>query len=152
MAPRAKRRSRRLPTRDKMVVGVEEIQEVFRALPDALQRTAVKTALEESAEVVLAAMQRNVPRGETGVLEASLQIFPVRRAKTQSSIRVGAGKEGLYGRFLEYGHPGTCRARPWLRPALDSSFQGTVARFSAEFGESVERESDRLAGAADGGL
>ena len=118
MAPRAKRRSRRLPTRDQMVVGVEEIQEVFRALPDALQRTAVKTALEESAEVVLAALQRNVPRGATGVLEASLQIFPVRRAKTQSSIRVGTSTEGLYGRLLEYGfHPGAACRAPAVAPS-----------------------------------
>ena len=151
MALRAKRRPRRLPTRDRMVVGVEEIQAVFRALPDAVQRTAVKSALEESAEVLLAAVQRTVPRGETGVLEASLRIFPVRKAKTKSSIRVGAGKEGWYGALLEYGTR-HMPARPWIRPALDSAFGGVVTTFREEFGESVERESDKLRSACDGGL
>ena len=92
-------------------------------------------------------MQRTVPRGETGVLADSLQIFPVRKAQTRSSIRVGAGKEGWYGAFLEYG----IHARRHVRRARGSgprstrSFGATVETFREEFGASVERATDTLA-------
>ena len=151
--PRAKRRPRRLPTRDRMVVGVEEIQEVFRALPDAVQRTAVKTALEESAEVRArgdaahrAARRDRRARGEPPDLpgaEGEDQVVHPRR-RGQGRVLRGASWSTA---------PSHMPARPWLRPALDSVVPRASSRRSARSSArawSASRTSSRSA--ADGGL
>jgi hypothetical protein len=140
---------RRLVKAGETVVGVPELRALFKAMPDQMQRELMADCVAAASATVLAEEQRTVPVGATRTLYNSLQIFPVRKTKNYTRQSVGAGKEGWYGRFLEYGftaRDGTdVPARPWLRPALASAFPPAVGAFRREFRSAFDPLVEELA-------
>lgn len=94
--------------------------------------TAAMDRLEKAAEVIAEDARRRVPVGERvtgkgkwsnregGALKKSIRVVRLRDSKARN-IRVYAGnKEAYYSRWVEYG-TSKMKARPFLRPALNSS-------------------------------
>jgi HK97 gp10 family phage protein len=125
------------------VLGVKELAKVFKDLPVKLQRTALKSALEASGQVMLAAQQRYVPV-RTGALKASLHVWPVNSTKKYSRVSVGTHPEVFYAPWVEYG-TANAPAQPFMRPALDAAFSPTTRRFTETFGDGLDEAVDALA-------
>jgi Bacteriophage HK97-gp10, putative tail-component len=161
-APRRRMRqgttARGLTAAGTTVVGVEQVESVFKALPDELQAELIGDCVSAAAQHMLREQQANVPVGATRTLYDSLRVFRVRQTKNYTRVFVGADKRGYYGRFLEYGYLSRggahVPARPWMRPALDTGFQPSVGAFRGTFTKGLGPVAHRLAqeeGALDHG-
>lgn len=156
MAARYRRQRAMRVTVDTDVIGVEQTIEALRSLPAAMQRRVIRDALRAGSRELLREEATTVPVGlgtatqPGGTLFRSLRVFPYRIGKRQMRVFVGAGPEGFYGRFLEYGTR-NMPAKPWLRPALHAAFSPVLEAARSEIGEGIDktvREVARDAGSA----
>ena len=142
----AARRRRRAPRAviDTDVIGVEETIAALRALPVEMQKSVVRHAVRAGASVLLREEALLVPIGAGtpqrpgGTLLRSLTVFPLRQGKRRTVVFVGAGPEGFYGRFLEFGTR-FMPARPWLRPALHAAFAPVLQAAQSEISEGIDK-------------
>lgn len=140
-------RSRRRVTPKSVVTvdveGLDEAIEAIKKLPAALQKKLVAAGLTAAGAALLEEEARFVPI-RSGALLRSLQVYAVRKGKRISRVFVGAGPEGFYGRYLEWGTQ-HMPAQPWLRPALDASFRPVVERFADTVEAGLDPVVDALA-------
>lgn len=134
------------------VKGLAELQAAMDQLPAQIERNIMRAALRAGAKVLLAEAQGTAAfADDTGALRGSLRITTsVRRGTVTAAVKAGPTKRDKrpwYARLVEYGtkahiirakpggllaigvskvhHPGA-KARPFLRPALDTKAQAAV--------------------------
>ena len=156
MPPKYRRQRAMRAVVDADVIGAAETIEALRALPAALMRRTIRDALRAGTRILLQEEATTVPIGAGtesrpgGTLFRSLRVFPYRVGKKQMRVFVGAGPEGFYGRFLEYGTR-FMPAKPWLRPALHAAFSPVLQAARTEIDSGLDktvREVARDAGSA----
>ncbi|MES2787674.1 MAG: HK97-gp10 family putative phage morphogenesis protein [Pseudomonadota bacterium] len=137
-------------TEDRNITGGRELDAFMQTLSAKVEKNIMRSALAAGARVIRTAAQQNVPE-ELGELKRSIRVT-TKAVKGTVSASVKAGsKKAFYWRFVEFGtaphvinpkngnalvfgggiarslmHPGA-RAKPFLRPALDSAADAALA-------------------------
>lgn len=151
---------------EKHVKGLVELQKLLDTVAPKVERNILRGALRAGmTEAVKPAAQSNI-RSASGQLAAGLKVGTRARGGTVTANLKATGPHGFVAKFLEYGtraheikprrakslfvaglfgmvaqHPGA-RARPFMRPALDSQAQAAVI----VTGEYVKRRLARKEG------
>ncbi|HHV82758.1 MAG TPA: HK97 gp10 family phage protein [Tepidanaerobacter syntrophicus] len=76
-------------------------------------------ALREAGEVVKEAIKQEALR-KTGTLKESIEVSGVKNKDGAKYVAVGPGKEGWYGKFLEFGTV-KMKAQPFMAPGYEKS-------------------------------
>jgi len=122
-----------------MVEGADELARALKRLPDEMRATVLGGALARGGATVLRAAQDYAPKGPTGELAQSLEIRFEKPKPDHADIKIGSfsgggkgagseprGEESYQHGFVELGTAHN-PARPYLRPALDSTKERVVA-------------------------
>jgi HK97 gp10 family phage protein len=152
-----------MSTRDEVIAGGRELDDLLRTLPVKMHRNINRAALRAGAAVYLAEVKPRIPE-DSGQLRASARITT--RAKgdeVSASVKVGnfvawyahlvefqtrphviEAKPGHAMRFgsvvtHEVHHPGT-RAQPFMRPAADAGFARAVQAVTAKIRQRLTKE------------
>ena len=134
------------------VSGDKELANKFKALPPAVARENLLTAVVAGARVIQEGIKDQV-NSKSGQLAKSIDIDPTLITKSRVAINIGPEKYmGFYGEFVELGHPivhtsiagyGTDRrgrgkvlkstrvvghvpAHPFMRPGFEQSVGGAI--------------------------
>lgn len=146
----------------KNIKGGRELQEMLNTLAPKLERNIMRGALAAGAKVILAEAKNNVPI-KSGELRNSLRVSTrARKGQITASIKSG-NKKVWYSRLVEFGtaahtisakngslsfggffaksvdHPGA-RAKPYLRPALDSKSNDAIKEVGAYIGKRLTKQ------------
>lgn len=146
------------------IVGHKELARALDKLPKEIANAAERTALREGAKPIAAAAKSNAGRSkETGLLQESIGVT-VKKVRGRLSARVGArtgfGREvsrggygprartvysdpSKYAHLVEYGTSKTA-ARPFMRPAIDSSAGEVVNNMAKGYAKGLDRAVRKL--------
>lgn len=144
------------------VKGLKELDDFLKSLPEQIQRKALVQATAAGARVLRDAAKGRIPiradppgpikvgRRSTrarlpGYLRAALGVWRIKKGST-STVTYGIGARGyaFYGKFLEFGTK-YIRARPFLRPALDSAHLWAIEAVASVLRRKIEREIAKTA-------
>lgn len=116
--------------------GGPELEKALRDLSHALQGRIFIEAAMAAGEIVRQEASERSPR-RTGALAKSIVVEVDK--KRVPSVRVGPGKGGWYGKFVELGtevrytkkgaHRGQIEAHPFLAPALEAKRAEALRKF-----------------------
>ncbi len=87
-------------------------------------------ALREAGEVVRQAIEQEAPQ-KTGTLKKSISVSGVKGRDGGKHVEVGPGKEGFYGKFLEFGTV-KMRANPFMSRGYETSKDEALAAIERE--------------------
>lgn len=76
-------------------------------------------ALKGAGEVVKDSIVREVPV-RTGKLKKSISVSGIKREGGEPYVQVGPGKDGWYGKFVEFGTV-KMKAKPFMEPGYENS-------------------------------
>ena len=131
------------------VTGFKELGAALRALPTSVSQPIVINALKEAAEPMRVRMGQLAPR-EPGApdladnigISVANRIGDVGGGRWEAkhdqefAVAVGPTKSFFYGIFLEYGTV-KMSARPFMRPAFDSTAQTSLTILSQRLWDAV---------------
>jgi len=137
------------------VKGLKELDDFLRSLPEQIQRKALMQATAAGARVIRDSAKGRVPVGHhppikvdkkaskarlPGYLRASIGTWRIKKGAL-GTVTYGVGARGyaFYGKFLEFGTK-YITARPFLRPALDSSYLWAIEAVAAVLKQKIEKE------------
>ena len=116
--------------------GTQELDRALGRLAADVRETLMKEAMLSAGEIIKEEAERRAPR-RTGRLAGDM-VAEV-GAKHKPSVRVGIGKLGWYGRYIESGtaerktksgaNRGAVSAQPFLKPALEAKKNEALAKF-----------------------
>ena len=116
--------------------GTKELDKALSRLASDARETIMKEAILAAGEPIRQEAESRAPR-RTGRLAGDM-VAEV-GAKHKPSVRVGIGKLGWYGRFIESGtgqrktknsaNRGAVSAKPFLKPALEAKKNEALAKF-----------------------
>jgi len=127
------------------VTGLKEMDQNLRALGPNITRKLVGNSLKKAAELPLSEAKRLVSV-RTGALRDSLmtQQLPMKNTDRTRAVIIGGRKPiGSRSHWQEFGTVHHA-AKPFLRPALDSTAQVTVNAFGRHLGPGIEREAAQM--------
>jgi HK97 gp10 family phage protein len=114
------------------VRGIEELKLKLKKLGKEVNKE-MRPALEEAAKIVKEDAKNKAPV-RTGVLKKSITVEMV----SDQEARIGPGKEGWYGPFIEFGKVGYA-PQPFLRPAFDENRQEILNKIKKNLKMAVQR-------------
>jgi HK97 gp10 family phage protein len=141
------------------VKGLKELDQFLMNLPEQIQRKALTQATAAGARVIRDAAKGRIPvrsdppgpmRASSskkstkyrlpGYLRAALGVWRIKKGST-ATVTYGVGARGyaFYGKFLEFGTR-FITARPFLRPALDSSHLWAIEAVASVLKQKIEKE------------
>jgi HK97 gp10 family phage protein len=142
--------------------GGAELQKFLQELPVKLERNIMRSALRAGAKVIADEAKQNVPVDD-GDLKRSIRVSTnTKKGKVTASAKAG-DKRAWYWRFVEFGtaahtikgkngnplffngaavmsvnHPGA-RAKPFMRPALDSKSNEAINAVGQQIGKRLNK-------------
>lgn len=136
------------------IKGLAEANAALKRLPDRVQRRVLRGATAAGARVMLKAVKAAAPTDagpqseasrKYGRLRDNLRVLRLKRGipDTAAAYRVDTGKS-FWGLFLEFGTR-LISARPWFRPAVDSSTDKALDTIKDRLASGVAREAEKLA-------
>ena len=136
------------------VTGLAEAAAVLKRLPERVQSRVLRGATAAGARVMLKEVRAAAPvaAGEPsaasqryGRLRDNIRVVRLKRDVPPSSAayRVDTGKS-FWGMFLEFGTR-LIAARPWFRPAVDTSYEKAVGTIKERLAAGVAREAEKMA-------
>lgn len=140
--------------------GEKELEQVFEALPERMQKNVLTSALRGGASVISKAAKANIKSDgtvRTGLLHKSITVKVKRytsagvvyAAVGPSRTVVGTTEKGRriapanYAHLVEFGTIRS-RAQPFLRPALDRNRQAAFDGITARAQKGLVREIKKL--------
>jgi HK97 gp10 family phage protein len=139
------------------VFGGKELEAALKQLPKATGKNVLRRALRNAAKPTAAAAEAMAPLGPTGNLRASMTIGPkksrrgIKSPKTGVEIYIGPSyPKGFHAHLVEFGTIKT-GARPFMRPAWDSTKQEVLESISAELWAALAKSARTLARKAERG-
>jgi HK97 gp10 family phage protein len=87
-------------------------------------------ALREAGDIVKEAIKVEVPI-RTGTLKRSIETSRVKTKDGIKHVEVGPGKDGYYGKFVEFGTV-KMKAKPFMAPGYEKSKDKALAVIEAE--------------------
>jgi len=140
------------------VLGLAELDERLRVLPEAVRGQVLTQALLSAAEPIVTEARNRAPirtdgkvkkigKGARGRLPGFLRAS-VRRARggvkdTTATVQIGPAKAAFYGMFSEFG-TSKQSARPWLRPAFEIAADAAVELLREKLAAGITRRLDRV--------
>jgi HK97 gp10 family phage protein len=109
--------------------GIENLITEVEKLGQAGSRIE-NTALKEAGEVVRQAIEQEAPQ-KTGTLKKSIKTSGVKGRDGGKHVEVGPGKEGFYGKFVEFGTV-KMRANPFMSRGYETSKDEALATIERE--------------------
>lgn len=119
---------------DLSLLGDQELNRQFKALPLVVQRKLLRQSFREALRPVLTAARANAPR-LTGLLARTLRLRALKRRRgqlgmmvisgTRASLKIPATHPWYYPAHVELG-TSKMPARPYLRPAFDTQRESMV--------------------------
>lgn len=140
------------------VFGGKELENALKQLPKATAKSALRRALIKAAAPTETAAVAMAPRGATGNLQASIDIVTkVKPSQKKGGVRQGVDvyigattPPGYHAHLIEFGRAGVA-ARPFLRPAWDSTSRQVLESISAEIWAALAKSARTLARKAERG-
>lgn len=153
------------------IKGLKELDETLKQLPEAMGRRVLTTALRKGAEVVkdaavaLAPVSDDPRHAQYGHLRDNIKVSSSKEEMTSARVVVHTGR-AFWAAFLEFGtrnrrikskkvmsdgkifygvEVGRVVARPFMRPAFETSKAAAAIQMSASLGLALERAAKRLA-------
>ena len=153
------------------IEGLKELQNALNQLPREIQGRPLRSAVSYGAKLVVDDVKSRVPVGETGILKTAVYRYRSRRDSSTGRetffVGIRAGKaqykdtaynrkkgrvgksyktqgEAYYWRFLEFG-TAKMAAKPFLRPAFESSKSKAVEVIKQRLGKAIETQAKKLA-------
>lgn len=111
------------------LTGMENLLAEVEKLGQAGSRIENK-ALREAGEIVKEAILQEAPR-RTGKLRESIERSGVRTEDGIKHVEVGPGKEGFYGKFVEFGTV-KMKAKPFMAPGFENSKARALEKIAEE--------------------
>lgn len=148
------------------LLGLKEMQRTLQTLPDALQHSLVTEAMVDAAQPMAAAARAAAPdqdpigKGIVDHMFVSDKLTESQAAEEpaprRDEIKVYVGTNRPEATLNEFGtgprrqqktgkYVGEMPARPFLRPAFDSTARGVIVAFAAKLKVIVEAAAKRLA-------
>jgi len=132
------------------IQGAKELDRVLKRLPERVARNVLRGAVRKGAKVIEDEIRRRTPVGATGNLKASITQRGVRQVDKRTLTRqVGSFKggkfKGYHAHLVEFGTV-KMSARPFIRPAIDSTNIEALAVMGKELGKGIEKAAAKLAG------
>jgi HK97 gp10 family phage protein len=87
-------------------------------------------ALREAGEVVKEAIKQEAPE-RTGTLKKSIETSKVKTKDGIKHVEVGPGKDGWYGKFVEFGTV-KMKAQPFMAPGYEKSKDKAMEKIAEE--------------------
>lgn len=109
--------------------GMESLLAEVERLGQAGSRIENK-ALREAGEIVKEAIKREAPE-RTGTLKRSIEVSRVKTKDGVKCVEVGPGKDGWYGKFLEFGTV-KMKAKPFMAPGYETSKDEAMQKIEEE--------------------
>jgi len=143
------------------LIGAKELEAALAQLPKATAKSVLRRALTSAAKPAAAQAQALAPRGRTGNLQASIRIS-TRLNKRQGKLHdaqgvevyigaaAGKGAKGNHAHLLEFGTV-KMAARPFLRPAWESTKEKVLAAIQTEVWAALAKSARTLARKAAAG-
>jgi HK97 gp10 family phage protein len=131
------------------VKGLDDLETKLKELGDKLAKKHLRKALRAGGKVLQEAIVERAPvaTGETpeghdpGTLRDSVRPrISLSSVKEEGKVSIGPGKSGWYGKFSEFGTRNE-PARPWIRPAFDSSAQSALDAFVDALKQGLQDET-----------
>ena len=134
--------------------GAEDIKQRLNLLPKEIAGQELREVAMQGAEVIRRQAEANaLAHKKSGTLAGDIHAEIARESLGQQVIvHIGPGKEGWYGRLLEFGHAivrgrrkaekrviGQVPPHPWLRPAFDATKEQAQKLMADEFRRRLER-------------
>lgn len=154
------------------IKGLKELDNNLKQLPLKIQKKVLRQAVRAGATIIRKEAKKNLKRltfkRSTGTLEKSLIIVKDKKSKPFWPIfGVGPDSKGWYGHLVEYGFYATgpkkkgvtykasrekaraagkhTPAKPWFRPAFDTTVKKVIEQIGKRLGMGIEREAAKLA-------
>lgn len=153
-----------MSTRDEVVHGGRELQDMLDTLPGKMQKNINRAGLRAGAAVLLAEVKQNIPVASGALRDSARVTSRARGAEVSASVKVG-NRVAWYAHLVEFGtrphvikpknprgtmqfggitarsvnHPGT-RARPFMRPAADSKTPEALAAVAKKIRERLTKQ------------
>jgi HK97 gp10 family phage protein len=119
------------------VTGFSKLERDLKALPDALARKAIKTAVRDGAEVIRNEMERLAPR-RTGFLASHIAVQLKLDKFGEAIAKIGPAKEAFWATFNEFGTR-FMRSQPFMRPAFDTQWKVALERIRLRLRDEIKR-------------
>ena len=87
-------------------------------------------ALREAGDIVKQAIKQEVPV-RTGRLKRSIEASGIRTKDGIKHVAVGPGKDGYYGKFVEFGTV-KMKAKPFMAPSYEKSKAAAMEKIAEE--------------------
>lgn len=91
-----------MSTRDEVIGGGRELQELLDTLPGKMQKNINRAALRAGAAVLLPAVKQNIPVDQGDLRDSARVTSRAKGAEVSASVKVG-NKKAWYARLVEYG-------------------------------------------------
>lgn len=154
------------------IAGAREIDELLKKLPVRVAKRVVGNAMRAGGRVVQREAKLRAPVGieephpKYGKLRDNIRVKTVAEKGTSAAVAVHIGA-AFWGFFLEFGtgvrrlkkarvlsdgttvfgtEVGPMPARPFMRPAWDSSKAAALDRIAKGLGDGIQREAIKLGG------
>lgn len=138
----------------KYVSGFREAQALLKQLPQNVENRVLQAATMAAAREMRKTVKANAPKSTGKRSKASLEYKrlsqnitarPLKSAKRkgQRGARVSTGK-AFWGYILEFGSR-FIAARPWFRPAVESSREQATKALRDGLAKGLDREAEKLA-------
>lgn len=153
-----------MSTRDQTIVGGRQLDELLQTLPGKMQKNINRAALRAGAAVLLTEVQGRIPVSSGDLLASARITSRAKGAEVTASVKVG-NRIAWYAHLVEFGtrphtitpkkaggalqfggittksveHPGT-RARPFMRPALDSVLPAMIDAVTARIRQRLTKQ------------
>ena len=111
------------------ITGIENLLTEVEKLGQAGSRIENK-ALKEAGQVVKEAIKAVTPK-KTGALKKSIEVSGVKTREGIKQVEVGPGKDGWYGKFVEFGTV-KMKAKPFMGPGYEASKNEAMAAVEKE--------------------
>lgn len=153
-----------MSTRDEVVHGGRELQELLDTLPGKMQKNINRAGLRAGAAVFLAEVKQRIPVLRGALRDSARITTRAKGSEVSASVKVG-NRQAWYAHLVEFGtrphvikpknaggtmqfggitarsvdHPGT-RARPFMRPTADDKTPEAIAAVTKKIRERLTKQ------------
>lgn len=130
------------------IEGMDALDKAVRKLPKNVQKRVLKGALRAGGRVIAKDAKQRVPVN-TGTLKKSIKVVAGKSKQNGALVFVttskggGAKYDAFYSHMIEFG-TSKMPARPFLRPAFDTTQQETIKAIGDALEKGILKEAAKL--------
>lgn len=128
------------------MTGLDELDKAVKKLPDRIQKRVLSGALRAGGRIMQKDAKARVPV-KTGKLKKSIKVMS---GKSNPNAPIGVanavvfvGVQAAHGHLIEFGTKNVT-AKPFLRPAFDSTQEAVLTAIGNKLAEGIIKETAKL--------